>query len=54
MQIGFSCELPEVLLNVNSLLCSKVVQPWPVHLPLYIKVLLFSNMDQEIISLLCL
>lgn len=40
--------------SLTSLLCSKVVQPWPVALPLYVKVLIFSNMDQEMISLVCL
>lgn len=37
-------------MSLASLLCSGLVQPSPVHLPLYIKALGFFNMDQEMIS----
>lgn len=36
--------------SLASLLCSKIVQPLPVHLPLYLRVAFFFSLDQEIIS----
>lgn len=58
MQIWFSCELPEVLLNVNLSLrlhyCVPRLFSPGLCLCLSVKVLIFSNMDQEMISLVCL